>query len=277
MSGNHARRRARRRRLDQDGFERHQRLPVRARPRPASGCSRRSPSWATAPISRRAGCARARPGSSDSRSRSCGRTTSPSSPTPSSAPPSGSNVGGRRRSDRCDARGRARRAVRERGCGCTDGILFSPERLGQEDIELLEVAVPAGAARRAHVRRPDRPRDDAQRRARPARPPSTCIEHRSPAHRGDRRPPDRPGRHPVGEPSHPRLPRGARGGRHPLRRALVRVAAPWHRENGAAAMRALLDDGRRVRRRVHPQRHTRPRGAARAAARQASASRRTSR
>ena len=48
----------------------------------------------------------------------------------------------------------------------TDGLIFSPLGMGMDDVARLEVPVPARAARRAHLRRPGRPRDDAQRRGR---------------------------------------------------------------------------------------------------------------
>ena len=104
-------------------------------------------------------------------------------------------------------------------------------------------AVPAGAARRAHVRRPHRPRHDAQRGLGP-RGHRAPARHRPPARRGDRRAPDPSGRHPLREPSRTRLPGGARRGR--ASRTTRRSCGSPPRgiaENGAAAMRDLLADG----------------------------------
>ena len=125
----------------------------------------------------------------------------------------------------------------------TDGIIFSPERLGQEDIEPARGRLPARPARRADVRRSDRSRHHAQRGVGSCRYRAP-HRNRSATHRGDRRPPDRSGRHQFGEPAHPGLSRSARGGRPAATTPrLIRAAMPWHSENGAAAMRAMLDEG----------------------------------
>ena len=101
---------------------------------------------------------------------------------------------------------------------------------------------PDGAARRAHLQRAERPRDDAQRRGRAGR-------DRAPASRSGRR-------RIVAFGAHER--RGHRLGRSPARRAIAarwrppasrstrrssREAGLWHRFDGADAMRALLDAG----------------------------------
>ena len=187
------------------------------RPATRTVCSLPSTSWAIAPTSRPEGCARARRGSSGSPCRSCGRTTSPSWRMPSSEP--------RRR------RGSASSSSRPTGIATpscwsisgarmhfTDGILFSPVGMGQADASLLDVPFPARASRRAHLRRPDGPRDDAQRVVghRDGRAPPV---HRAPAHRPDRR----RGRRRLGcqllESSRTRIPPGARAGGHSVRRA----------------------------------------------------------
>ena len=145
----------------------------------------------------------------------------------------------------------------------TDGILFSPERLGQEDIELLNVAFPLVLLGERMFGGPtDHVTMHNVESARAATEHLIGIGRRRIARH--RRAPGQPGRHP----SRPTCASAAtaRRSRRPACRydpALVRVAAPWHRENGAAAMRALLDGGRHVRRGLRPQRHPRPRCTAR--------------
>jgi DNA-binding LacI/PurR family transcriptional regulator len=123
----------------------------------------------------------------------------------------------------------------------TDGLLFSPEQLGQDDIALLQVPFPlvllgerifdgptdhvtmhnVGAARAAteHLLEIGRRR--------------IAVIGAHPTHRDDIR-------------SANLRVRGYRdalvAAGIPYDPALVRVAAPWHRENGAAAMRDLLTD-----------------------------------
>jgi len=124
----------------------------------------------------------------------------------------------------------------------TDGILFSPERLGQEDIELLEVDFPVVLL---GERMFDGPTDHVSMNnvecARAATEHLIGIGRRRIAVIG-------------AHPTHQDDVRSAnlrmRGYREALAAAgipyddsLVRAAAPWHRENGAAAMRSLLGDG----------------------------------
>jgi DNA-binding LacI/PurR family transcriptional regulator len=123
----------------------------------------------------------------------------------------------------------------------TDGLLFSPEQLGQDDIALLQVPFPlvllgerifdgptdhvtmhnVGAARAAteHLLEIGRRR--------------IAVIGAHPTHQDDIR-------------SANLRVRGYRdalvAAGIPYDPALVRVAAPWHRENGAAAMRDLLTD-----------------------------------
>lgn len=123
----------------------------------------------------------------------------------------------------------------------TDGVLFSPERLGQEDVELLNVSYPL-------VLLGERifggPTDHVTMRnveaARAATEHLLGIGRRRIAVIG-------------AHPTHPDDIRSAnlrlRGYREALDAAgvpyddvLVRAAAPWHRENGAAAMRGLLEE-----------------------------------
>ena len=124
----------------------------------------------------------------------------------------------------------------------TDGLLFSPERLGQEDVDLLDVDFPLvllgerifdgpsdhvtmhniGAARAAteHLLAIGRKR--------------IAVIGAHPTHQDDIRS------------ANLRI-QGYRAALEdagvPYRPELVRVAAPWHRENGASAMRGLLADG----------------------------------
>lgn len=123
----------------------------------------------------------------------------------------------------------------------TDGVLFSPERLGQEDVALLDVSYPL-------VLLGERifggPTDHVTMRnveaARAATEHLLGIGRRRIAVIG-------------AHPTHPDDIRSAnlrlRGYREALEAAgvpyddvLVRPAAPWHRENGAAAMRGLLEE-----------------------------------
>lgn len=123
----------------------------------------------------------------------------------------------------------------------TDGLLFSPERLGQEDVELLNVDFPLvllgerifnGPTDHVTMHNVGAARAATEHLIEIGRTRIAVI-----------------GAHPT----HPEDIRSANlrisGYREalaaaglPYRPELVRVAAPWHRENGAAAMRGLLDD-----------------------------------
>lgn len=123
----------------------------------------------------------------------------------------------------------------------TDGILFSPERLGQEDVELLRVDFPLVLLGERMFNGPtDHVTMNNIECARAATQHLLDMGRRRIAVIG----------------AHPRTDdvRSAnlrmRGYREAIAAAgieydesLVRAAAPWHRENGAAAMRSLLDDG----------------------------------
>lgn len=124
----------------------------------------------------------------------------------------------------------------------TDGLLFSPEQLGQDDIALLQVPFPLVLLGERIF---DGPTDHVTMHnvgaARAATEHLLQIGRRRIAVIG-------------AHPTHQHDIRSAnlrvRGYRDALAAAdiaydpaLVRVAAPWHRENGAAAMRDLLAEG----------------------------------
>jgi DNA-binding LacI/PurR family transcriptional regulator len=124
----------------------------------------------------------------------------------------------------------------------TDGVLFSPERLGQEDIELLNVGFPlvllgermfGGPTDHVTMHNVESSRAATEHLIEIGRRRIAVI-----------------GAHPVNQDDIRSANLRIRGYREALDAAglphdpaLVRVAAPWHRENGAAAMRDLLGDG----------------------------------
>jgi DNA-binding LacI/PurR family transcriptional regulator len=124
----------------------------------------------------------------------------------------------------------------------TDGVLFSPERLGQEDIELLNVRFPlvllgermfGGPTDHVTMQNVESARAATEHLIGIGRTRIAVI-----------------GAHPVSQDDIRSANLRIRGYREALESAglpqdpaLVRVAAPWHRENGAAAMRGLLDEG----------------------------------
>ena len=124
----------------------------------------------------------------------------------------------------------------------TDGIIFAPERLGQEDIHLLEVDFPLILLGERMFGGPtDHVTMHNVESARAGTEHLIGIGRRRIAVIG-------------AHPDHPDDIRSANlriqgyrealeGAGLPYDPALVRVAAPWHRENGAAAMRGLLEDG----------------------------------
>ena len=124
----------------------------------------------------------------------------------------------------------------------TDGIIFAPERLGQEDIHLLDVEFPLILLGERMFGGPtDHVTMHNVESARAGTEHLIGIGRRRIAVIG-------------AHPDHPDDIRSAnlriQGYREALEAAgmpydpdLVRVAAPWHRENGAAAMRGLLEDG----------------------------------
>lgn len=124
----------------------------------------------------------------------------------------------------------------------TDGVLFSPERLGQEDIGLLDVDFPLVLL---GERMFDGPTDHVTMNnvgsARAATEHLLGIGRRRIAVIGA---------HPSKQDDIRSANLRTRGYREALEAAgmpwdpdLVRTAAPWHRENGAAAMRDLLASG----------------------------------
>lgn len=124
----------------------------------------------------------------------------------------------------------------------TDGVLFSPQRLGQEDIDLLDVPFPLVLL---GERMFDGPTDHVTMHnvesSRAATEHLIGIGRRRIAVIGA---------HPVNQDDIRSANLRVRGYREaldaaglPYDPALVRVAAPWHRENGAAAMRGLLEEG----------------------------------
>ena len=124
----------------------------------------------------------------------------------------------------------------------TDGVLFSPEALGQDDIEMLNVKFPlvllgermfGGATDHVTMHNVESARAATEHLLGIGRRRIALIGAH-PRHRDDIRS------------ANLRL----RGYREALEAAgipydsqLVRDAAPWHRENGAAATRGLLQDG----------------------------------
>ena len=124
----------------------------------------------------------------------------------------------------------------------TDGVLFSPEHLGQEDIELLNVGFPLVLLGERMFGGPtDHVTMHNVESARAATEHLIGIGRRRIAVIGA---------HPVSQDDIRSANLRIRGYREaldaagiPQDPALVRTAAPWHRENGAAAMRALLAEG----------------------------------
>ncbi len=124
----------------------------------------------------------------------------------------------------------------------TDGVLFSPERLGQEDIDLLNVGFPLVLLGERMFGGPtDHVTMHNVESARAATEHLIGIGRRRIAVIGA---------HPVNQDDIRSANLRIRGYREALDAAglphdpaLVRVAAPWHRENGAAAMRSMLEEG----------------------------------
>jgi DNA-binding LacI/PurR family transcriptional regulator len=124
----------------------------------------------------------------------------------------------------------------------TDGILFSPERLGQDDVDLLDVAFPLVLLGERIFGGPtDHVTMQNVESARAATEHLLGIGRRRIAVIGA---------HPLKQDDIRSANLRVRGYREALEAAgmpydetLVRVAAPWHRENGAAAMRLLLEEG----------------------------------
>jgi DNA-binding LacI/PurR family transcriptional regulator len=124
----------------------------------------------------------------------------------------------------------------------TDGILFSPERLGQDDVELLNVPFPLVLLGERIFGGPtDHVTMQNVESARAATEHLLGIGRRRIAVIGA---------HPLKQDDIRSANLRVRGYREALEAAgmpydetLVRVAAPWHRENGAAAMRLLLEEG----------------------------------
>jgi DNA-binding LacI/PurR family transcriptional regulator len=124
----------------------------------------------------------------------------------------------------------------------TDGILFSPERLGQEDIDLLNVDFPLVLLGERMFGGPnDHVTMHNVESARAATEHLLGIGRRRIAVIGA---------HQVEEDDIRSANLRIRGYRAALEAAgvpydpaLIRVATPWHSENGAAAMRALLHEG----------------------------------
>lgn len=124
----------------------------------------------------------------------------------------------------------------------TDGVLFSPEQLGQDDVDLLKVGFPlvllgerifGGPTDHVTMRNVESARAATEHLLGIGRRRIAVI-----------------GAHPVNQDDIRSANLRLRGYREaldaaglPYDPALVRTAAPWHRENGAAAMRRLLDDG----------------------------------
>lgn len=124
----------------------------------------------------------------------------------------------------------------------TDGVLFSPERLGQDDIELLNVDFPLVLLGERMFGGPtDHVTMNNVESARAATEHLLAIGRRRIAVIGA---------HPIKQDDLRSANLRIRGYREALETAgvpwdpdLLRVAAPWHRENGAAAMRDLLASG----------------------------------
>ena len=121
-------------------------------------------------------------------------------------------------------------------------MLFSPERLGQEDIDLLNVGFPLVLLGERMFGGPtDHVTMHNVESAQAATEHLIGIGRRRIAVIGA---------HPVNQDDIRSANLRIRGYRQALEAAgipddpsLVRVAAPWHRENGAAAMRSLLEEG----------------------------------
>lgn len=124
----------------------------------------------------------------------------------------------------------------------TDGVLFSPEKLGQDDVELLNVDFPLVLLGERIFGGPtDHVTMHNVESARAATEHLLGIGRRRIAVIGA---------HPSNQDDIRSANLRIRGYREaldaagvPYDESLVRVAAPWHRENGAAAMRGLLADG----------------------------------
>jgi DNA-binding LacI/PurR family transcriptional regulator len=124
----------------------------------------------------------------------------------------------------------------------TDGIIFSPERLGQGDIELLEVDFPlvllgermfGGPTDHVTMHNVESARAGTEHLIGIGRRRIAVI-----------------GAHPNDQDDISSANLRIRGYREALEAAglpqdpaLIRAAMPWHSENGAAAMRAMLDEG----------------------------------
>ena len=124
----------------------------------------------------------------------------------------------------------------------TDGIIFSPERLGQGDIELLEVDFPlvllgermfGGPTDHVTMHNVESARAGTEHLIGIGRRRIAVI-----------------GAHPDDQDDISSANLRIRGYREALEAAglpqdpaLIRAAMPWHSENGAAAMRAMLDEG----------------------------------
>ncbi|MEO7722108.1 MAG: LacI family DNA-binding transcriptional regulator [Pseudolysinimonas sp.] len=126
--------------------------------------------------------------------------------------------------------------------GLTDGVLFSPERLGQDDVDLLNVGFPLVLLGERMFGGPtDHVTMHNVESARAATDHLISIGRRRIAVIGA---------HPLNQDDIRSANLRVRGYREALEAAglphdpsLVRVAAPWHRENGAGAMRRLIEEG----------------------------------
>jgi DNA-binding LacI/PurR family transcriptional regulator len=124
----------------------------------------------------------------------------------------------------------------------TDGLLFSPETLGQEDVGALEVSFPLVLLGERIFNGPtDHVTMHNVGAARAATEHLIGIGRRRIAVIGA---------HPINQDDIRSANLRVRGYREavdaagiPYDPTLVRVAAPWHRENGVAAMRQLIDEG----------------------------------
>jgi DNA-binding LacI/PurR family transcriptional regulator len=124
----------------------------------------------------------------------------------------------------------------------TDGLLFSPEQLGQDDVAALQVSFPLVLLGERIFNGPsDHVTMHNVGAARAATEHLIEIGRRRIAVIGA---------HPINQDDIRSANLRIRGYREALDAAgipydpsLVRVAAPWHRENGVAAMRQLMEDG----------------------------------
>ena len=123
----------------------------------------------------------------------------------------------------------------------TDGVLFSPEQLGQDDIALLDVAFPlvllgermfGGSTDHVTMHNVESARAATEHLIGMGRRRIAVI-----------------GAHPLNQDDISSANLRIRGYREALEAAglpydpaLIRVATPWHRENGAGAMRRLLEE-----------------------------------